>query len=131
MPEEAVNFWDAVKLVRYHALSSLSHDQLPPPLREAHLFARVMQEIPLSVSPGQRLAGDFGWQYASADHLREVESELAVRREEELARHPAESSPETLMRDWFHCFGGYTSAHTCVDYERVVRQGIAGVLQQV
>ncbi len=133
------NIWTLVHFFRTQALSDPACAGLAPPLREALGFRHVLRNLPIGVPPdgladaaAESLAGDFGWACLSGGERARLEE--AVKRWEKSRPAPTSPPPPTpaaLLRDRFHCFGGYTTAHTCADYERVITEGLSGILQQI
>ncbi len=118
-------FWQLVHVSRLEACRE--ETGRPVPLSEAAAFARVLQQLPIAVGPGERLATRFGWECADAD-----EQARLLKRIEALPPAPAaEPAPElwAQLRQWYHSYpsdGG--AAHTTVDYEQVVNRGVVGLL---
>ena len=122
--------WSIVNFVHDKVMSDPRYEQFPVPILEAHAFRSVLEQLPIGLPPNEFLAGDFGWGWGDPHRLMELERQI----EEEQRSHNAfrpPASPVELLRDYFHCFGSYTTAHTCVDYERVISEGIAGILEQL
>lgn len=102
----------------------------PTPLRLGRAFAYALEHLPIGIPADGDLAGDFGWDYCSAsERSRWLPPEPSADQRPPADRTP---SPDELLAQGFGCFpsdGG--GAHTTVDYERVVTQGLAGVLAQI
>ena len=129
-----IGLWDIVHHLRRKALADLSDaERDTPPLREARLFARVLEGLPRGEMPGETLAGDFGPQFLSEADAAAIAQAIAQDAVAARAHQPeaGEPSPADLMHGWHHCCGGYTLAHTCGDYQRVVEEGLTGVLEEV
>lgn len=113
-------------LLRELALEDAALAGSGAPMREARAFAWVLEHLPIGLVEGESLAGDAGWDYA--------EEALQARMRGVLER-PAGPAGEPTARqllDWqYHCTACYTTAHTLVDYERVIHEGLAGVLEEV
>lgn len=125
-----LDIWDGVAAVRAHALQVLAPASLAPPVREAEVFRRILEALPIRISSTDTLAGDFGWDCATSGERSAMADKIGQMRSKRAGEAHCES-PSRLMRDRFHCFGGYTTAHTCADYERVVVVGIRGLLDEV
>jgi formate C-acetyltransferase len=86
--------------------------------REAEAFRAALLGIPIGIRAGDVLAGDFGPEWGEvappAGKAAGVPSPTV----------PAAPSPRDLLRDRFHIFGGYTAAHTTLDYGRLVSEGL-------
>jgi formate C-acetyltransferase len=92
----------------------------------------VLEHLPIGLCEPETLAGDIGWERCPADDARELKSRITKRNETPRPQPaPSEKSPADLLAEHFHCFGGYTLAHTCVEYERVVSEGLAGLIGQI
>lgn len=116
-----------MQLLRREALDSEDFAGTSAPEREARLFAHVLEHIPIGLEPGETLAGDFGWRFATPAQKHELEQLLS----EPHVPPPAGSpTPLQLLDERFHCRAGYTPAHTCADYERVVEEGLDGILTE-
>jgi formate C-acetyltransferase len=114
-------------VLRDQAVADPQVASAPAPIREALAFARVLAGLPIGLVPGESLAGDCGWQFASPARQTGLAELLASRP----AGPPGEPTPLQLLDQRFHCNAGYTVAHTLLDYERVVTEGLAGILQEV
>jgi len=122
------DLWSLVDCLRREALLDPQLRDLPRPLREGRVLASVLERLPIGIPAGATLAGEFGWQYCSAQERQRLE-ETDARGETPPASAP---TPLQLMDERFHCRvsnGG--SAHTTVDYARVVNEGLAGVLAEI
>ena len=100
----------------------------PPPLREARRFAYVLKNLPIGIEPGESLAGDFGRRFASPELLSEVDAAIEARAS---MAPPPSQTPRDMLSSHLGCRAGWTPAHTCADYERVINEGLCGVLDDV
>ena len=125
-----IDIWDIVHYWRRRVRElSPSLERLSAPEREARMFTYALLDLPTGMDPRESLAGDFGPQYLAREDYESLASDIAAQ-----SATPSEPSPPTpadLMRGTFNCFGAYTAAHTCPDYERVVKEGITGILAEV
>jgi pyruvate-formate lyase len=114
------NLWDIVHTLR----QSVTVDPaMPVPLREARLFRHTIEHLPIGLEDGESLAGDFG-----AAYLDEAEQASFPR----AAATPATPLPEPMQQlARFRCNAGYTPAHTCADYARVVQGGLQEALDEI
>jgi hypothetical protein len=110
----------------YRGLAEERRDE-GAPVREARTFAQILRELPIGLIEGDRLAGDFG--QPAFEGMDELGARIAAF--ERSAAPPADPSSSQLMNDRFHCFGSYTFAHTCLDYEMIVKEGLDGVLKRI
>ena len=125
-----IGLWDIVHHLRRRALADMTEVEIAsPPVREARLFARVLEALPCGVMPGETLVGDFGPQFLTEAEVAALAAEIAATRTPQ--PEAAAPSPADLMHGWHHCCGGYTLAHTCADYQRVIEEGLAGLMSEV
>lgn len=118
--------WQILNALRLRALSRSDVSSAPPAMREALALDCILQSLPIFHTAGDLLAGDFGW--------REEEAESFERRFPPPQPQPDARSgvtPEAQLYADFHCFGGYSPAHTCIDYGKLLALGIDGVLAQI
>ena len=130
MPE-VLDIWRLVRLLRQDALESGGLDDLAGPEREARVFAHVIEHLPIGFELGETLAGDFGPGYMDKEDRVALAERLAQLHADRAASPVSPECPFRLLRDRFHCHAGYTAAHTCADYQRVVEDGIVGLLTEV
>ena len=122
--------WQLIHHLRRRALEDIPPD-LPAPQREAHLFAAVLSAVPLGVEPDETLAGDLGRDYLPRPEREALEAAIAACEPSPCSSVPAEPSPAEYMARWFDCRAGYTTAHTCLCYEEVIRDGLAAKIVEV
>ncbi|MEI6503726.1 MAG: pyruvate formate lyase family protein, partial [Armatimonadota bacterium] len=109
--------------LRAVAVREAALSELPPPEREAAAFAAVLADLPCAVHSEELLAGDWGWQFASAEARETVSAVLST------PPTPAgEPSVLQLLDERFHCRAGWSPAHTCADYRMVVGRGLRSLL---
>lgn len=129
---DKTEIWPTIFFLRDEVLSDPTLGGLEPPLREAHAFRYVLERLPIGISPTETLAGDFGWEWGDPETLSELERRMDRRTQRRgPAGSPAPLGPAELLAQRFHCFGGYTLAHTCVDYPRIVDEGIGGLVADI
>lgn len=116
-------------LVRGRGVCSAAEADLPAPEREGRALARLLASVPIGYVPGDLLAGDVGLHFLSAAEREAVEAEAARLRSAPPAAHAPTVAQE--MAERFRCEAGYTPAHTCIDCETALREGLAGVMQRV
>lgn len=129
MPQQEPNIWTIVHSLRCEAQVTGSLTAIPAPEREAYLFAYVLEHLPVGLEPGETLAGDFGWRFVEADDRPSWLEKLAPL--DQPPQPPGTATSAELLHERFHCSAGYTPAHTCADYRRVVEEGLDGVLAEV
>ncbi len=96
-----------------------------PAMREAMIFAFVLENMPIFYLPGDIIVGDFGWRVENADVIDRDYPEIKYLHTEHV------ETPASRLFDDFHCFGGYAAAHTCIDYDKLLRLGIDGILAEI
>lgn len=104
---------------------------VPPPLREACIFAEVLANLPIAIPQAATIAGDFGWVALDPDQTAAIEQ--AIESANAAASSPAPTAGEQCaekMLERFHCFGIYCKAHTCPDYAYLFSMGFDGLLRQ-
>lgn len=107
-------FWDLVHRLRAPALAAWA--QAPACRREAEAFRAVLAGLPIGLPAGALLAGEFGPEWDAA--LAAEPPPPAT------PGTPVPPSPLDLLRDRYNTFGGYTPAHTTLDYGRIVAEGL-------
>ena len=128
MAAEEPQFWMLVAASRDEALKGGGLAGLSPPEREARLFAHMLERVPIGIEPGSVLAGDFGLCFATAEQMARLERSAGSR---PAPPPPGKPTATQLLNERFQCRAGYTAAHTCADYERVINEGIEGIQGQV
>lgn len=111
--------WDQVHRLRAPVLAT--HVDLSACRREAEAFRAVLAGLPIGIRTDDVLAGDFGPAWG------EVPEPSAPAQQGASAPRAGAPSTRDLLRDRFHIFGGYTTAHTTLDYGRIVREGLGRV----
>lgn len=108
---------------------------LPPTARTAERaacrFTHAMAHLPIGVNEDEQIAGSFGWEFVDDERQAAYFAE-----HQRLANctPPPKSAAQTaqeLLWNGFHCGGGYTTAHTCADYQRIVEHGLLDVVTQI
>ena len=128
MTPQEPNIWKIVNALRGEASAGGALAGLKPPEREARLFAYVLERMPIGLEPGETLAGDFGSRFVEPERRSAFLEKITSL---EKPRSPVNPTPAQLLFERFHCNAGYTLAHTCADYERVIGQGLDGILAEV
>ncbi len=107
-----------VSFLRRKISAHPSLKSLPEDLREAEIFSRILREIPIHrFSPEEQLAGEYG--------------ALPEDRRFDLPPVPAGTPEEDSER--FHRLGcdcAVTLNHTTLDYERLLKKGLRGILEE-
>ena len=125
--------WKFVRLLssRY---DHCDQDDSPAPTQAALRFDRLLQELPIAIGAIDGMAGDFGWpENEFEDKAQALEADSR-----ELAGHCSAAAASRQASD-FDLLGsrfGMTpsnggDAHTTVDYERVVTEGLDGILSRI
>ncbi len=126
------DLWSVVGFLREQILSDPQFAHLARPVRVAHAFRNVLERLPIGICTAETLAGDMGWDWGSAEDLADLDAQMTRWSESHRPSGPTpDKTPADLLAEKFHCFGAYTLAHTCVDYERVVKDGISGFLAAI
>lgn len=105
----------------YDTLSPLS-----PCLREAELFRLTVEEMPLEIRKGDEFAGWYGFadEYAPVtEAVREFPRVPGISPEKEALRLDMAREVQTEV--------AFSAAHTCIDYGKVLQEGLAGYRQKV
>lgn len=110
----------------------LAQDDLPRPIHEARIFSSILNVLPVDIKADDVLAGSVrdDWQ------LLHVTDELAetIDNMDSAVLAAAETgvpSSAELLSAHFHCFGGYTAAHTTIDYPKVIDIGFEGIIDKI
>ncbi|NSW58627.1 MAG: hypothetical protein HPY44_21655 [Armatimonadetes bacterium] len=123
------SIWSLVAAVRAEAIQVRRLNTASAPVREGEVFAYLLERVPVGIPTGSALAGEFGWEYCTpADRARWTRAEPAPAP----APTPSAPSPLELVAARFHCHGSDGgSAHTTVDYGRVIAEGLGGILAEI
>ncbi len=115
--------WECWTYLRAELMPALTDD--PGPVREAKLFAHVLRHAPITIPQDCIYAGDFG--------TDEYEPEIDTNRmKAEPARPDYGDGLWKLIEEHTGSFpgsGGY--AHTTLDYPRLLKDGLRGVLDEI
>lgn len=98
--------------------------KLPACMREAILFRKTVENIPLSIRDDDLLPGRYGSETPPAPTLRRDFPFVDVYTEEERTVRRA------LMEN-FKIEARFDKAHTCIDYGRIVQNGLSWYMQKV
>jgi pyruvate-formate lyase len=124
------DIWSLMSALHADALADPAIADAPTPLRLGGAFAYALEHLPIGIPADGELAGDFGWDYCSeSERARWTPPEPPA---DQRPPAPHTPSPNELLAERFNCFpsdGG--GAHTTVDCERVVTQGLAGIVAQI
>jgi pyruvate-formate lyase len=116
--------WHILNSLRSEAMLRSGIAGANPAWREAQVFAYILDEMPIFHHAGDRLAGDFGWR-------PDDDAALASRFPPAPPVPPACDTPEARLARDFNCFGGYSPAHTCIDYAKLLNLGLDGVVDDI
>jgi formate C-acetyltransferase len=100
--------------------------ELAPAQREAECFAGTLERLPIFHNSGDLLAGDYGWRPEDDARLHQQFPQA-----EPTAGNGQAMTPRQRLNVEFHCFGGYSPAHTCIDYGKLLRLGVDGLLLEI
>lgn len=120
--------WQIISFLRREGAASPESAVSAAPIREARVFEYILGNLPLHYFDGDLIAGDFGWREEDDSKLRRF---FASSENNPTGNPPPVISPEEELKRNFHCFGGYTSAHTCIDYEKLINIGIEGIIREI
>lgn len=120
--------WQIIRFLRREAEGSTESAAMPAAIREAMIFEYILENLPLYYCDADLLAGDFGWRAQDDNALNRFFPE-PEKKPSNTTKHPI--SPEEELKRDFHCFGGFTSAHTCIDYEKLISVGIDGIIDEI
>ncbi len=120
--------WEIISFLRADFLNSHEASGLGPAMREARAFEHILENIPLYYCDGELIAGDFGWHDGGGTDMARLLDDAKKISGTGEARTP---SPEEKLFQEFHCFGGYTPAHTCVDYGKLLSLGVEGIVAEI
>ena len=104
---------------------------LSAPEREAAAFAYVLEHLPIAVHPEEPIAGDWGAQFAVPGSAGILAGSEEAGKDAGGPRNDREPSVPQLLDERFHCRAGWTAAHTCADYEKVIQGGLRAVLAEI
>lgn len=119
---ETVPLMQVAACLRETALLNNATAALPAPEREAAAFAYVLEHLPVAVPETELLAGDWHWRFAAEDTREAVAQVL-----ERPVASTGEPSVLQLLDERFHLRAGWSPAHTCADYGRLLASGLAAV----
>ena len=99
---------------------------LSPCLREAELFRLTVEEMPLEIRKGDEFAGWYGFaedHAPVAEDVREFPRVPGISPENEALRQSLANKVQTEV--------AFSSAHTCIDYGKILQNGLAGYMHRV
>ena len=125
--------WKFVRLLssRY---DRCAQDESPAPTLAALRFDRLLQDLPIAIGATDGMAGDFGWaENEFEDKARTLEADSRVLAD---LRSAGAASRQASNFDLLGSRFGMSpsnggDAHTTVDYERVVTEGLDGILSRI
>lgn len=96
---------------------------------DARAFEYVMDHLPVGVATDSLIGGEFSFNWWD-DECKELyqKAHTALNMDES---RDVETVVAKRMRDDFHCFGGYSAAHTCPNYFKLIEKGLAGLKMEV
>ncbi len=114
-----------VGCLRAEALADAELALASAPVREAKAFSRILENMPIFLVDGDRIVGDWGWR---EDDVRRLEIRFPP---PAAAPSAPTATVESRMHEFFHCFGGYSPAHTCIDYTKLLNLGLDGITTEI
>ncbi|HEY3380042.1 MAG TPA: pyruvate formate lyase family protein [Armatimonadota bacterium] len=127
----SINLWTLQSYIEDQYQADAAWRLLPAALREAAIFEATFARLPIALTPGESLAGDPDGTWDALclpPGLHEEITRWAVSRPAQAA---GPLTPAAQLAAQFHCSGGFTPAHTCIDYAAVVTSGITGILDAI
>ena len=119
-----VDYRPVLAYLRAEALADPEVVALSPPQREATVFARVLERLPIGKIPDASLAGDYGLIFAD-DALRE---KVAAPRPVPPPAAKSEDDPFDRLSRQYYSRAGFSPAHSSAAYELVLQQGLDGMI---
>jgi formate C-acetyltransferase len=117
------DYQQAIRYLRAEIMMEPDLAAMPPPLREATVFARLLQRLPIGALPGETLAGDYGLVFADEPLRARIAAWVPP------PPPPADTGdPFHRLGAVYHCRAGFSAAHSTADYERVLRLGLEGMI---
>ncbi len=98
---------------------------LSPAIRHATLFKHTVEDMPLEIRDGDLFAGWYGFEN---DDLKPAEVKAYPPVE---CFTPHEAKIRDHLRDDLKMHIAFTSAHTCIDYGKIVEKGLKFYIEQV
>lgn len=94
----------------------------PVPIREALIFRKTVELIPLQIKETDLIAGWYGYE----DDNRQGESSHGSENSFAFYKHLESKDITTrqILSDTFITYGGFSSGHTCIDYGKIAEYGL-------
>ncbi len=121
------NPWPAIWFLRAELLAEPEVAALPPALREATVFARLLARLPIGQVANESLAGDYGLAFADP----ELQARVAAWQREPRPSAPSQPDPWAKLAQDFVCKAQFSPAHTTADYEQVLQVGLGGLIERI
>ena len=115
-------FYEIRPLITGEFREELHH--LPAPLRESRIFALTLEQMPLQLLKEDLFAGHYGYDRAPEMERPKAFDRVPVMTQEQLRIH------RHLNRQ-LNTVVGFSPAHTCIDYETVLKKGLIHYRRQV
>lgn len=115
-------FYEIRPLITEEFREELHH--LPAPLRESRIFALTLEQMPLQLLKEDLFAGRYGYDRAPEMERPKAFDRVPVMTQEQLRIH------RHLNRQ-LNTVVGFSPAHTCIDYETVLKKGLIHYRRQV
>jgi len=130
MPVQSGNIWQWNDFLRHEALRDAQ--AAAAPVREGRAFAHVAGHIPIRLSQPHTFAGEFDLSARDDEPWARFDRWLSERDTGQAPPAQPRLDIWDQLNEHFHCLpsnGG--SAHTTVDYARVVTSGVTGILADI
>ena len=113
-----------------HQVGKEQEGKMCSALREAEMFCRALQLLPIGIGEADLIAGNYGEQFADEAYIKEAAAfqKADYDHSEEYLVH---SEDERLASSRYMLFGIYTPAHTCVDYGTLLELGLGFYEKQI
>lgn len=91
--------------------------------REAMILRRAMELLPIGIRERDLIAGNYGREFADPEYIEKAdranERDMADSQE-----YKVRSEQERIISGRYLLFGIYTPSHTCIEYDKIVHQGL-------
>ena len=125
----ATHYMQVVDYLRAVTAAEPAVAKLAPPLREAQIFARILQQLPIGKMQGESLAGDYGMIFAGNDFRRKAEKQPSA------ASLPAATTtapdPFDKLNLNFYCCTNFAGAHCTACYDLLMEIGLNGIIAEL
>jgi len=105
---------------------------LTPAKKEAFLFRKYLETIPVYIEQEDLCAGWYGYQGGVPEDQKEFGEKAREKQQMEHQKRVQEREPRTIMNDRY-CFqaAGYDRGHNLMDYQAMIGRGIEDYIREV